>query len=142
MRQYLMQLRRCGAVDLRAWRIDRKRKVPVLVSLRSRPSACVPQRRRLPPDAPRAIVGHPGANFRCPRINAWSGHCGQLRQIKPVVLHAGNGFSCGHLATVAAPPHHFGNWALNGPLPEALLSAVDAPTRTTNPLVVGRLLAC
>jgi hypothetical protein len=26
MRQYLMQPRRCGAADLRAWRIDRKRK--------------------------------------------------------------------------------------------------------------------
>jgi len=25
MRQYLMQPRRCGAADLRAWRIDRKR---------------------------------------------------------------------------------------------------------------------
>jgi hypothetical protein len=28
MRQYLMQPRRCGAADLRAWRTDRKRQRP------------------------------------------------------------------------------------------------------------------
>jgi hypothetical protein len=28
MRQYLMRPRRCGAVDLRAWRTDRKRQRP------------------------------------------------------------------------------------------------------------------
>jgi hypothetical protein len=40
-----MQPRRCGAVDLRAWRTDRKR--PVWSSLRFRPGACVPRPRAL-----------------------------------------------------------------------------------------------
>ena len=58
MRQYLMQPRRCGAADLRAWRIDRKRPSDlVLASLGiahftvRKPilgeTACVPQCDRL-----------------------------------------------------------------------------------------------
>ena len=44
MHQHLMQPRRCGAVNLKSWRTDRKPPGARLSSLRFRPGAYVPQR--------------------------------------------------------------------------------------------------